>query len=180
MLVYAATIFLSAFLLFQVQPLIAKFILPWFGGSAAVWSAALLFFQLLLLAGYFYAHILVRYLKPKQQFWTHAAMLLLGLATLPIIPHAVKVTTGDPTGRILLVLAGSVGLPYLLLSATSPLLQAWYVRTHAGAIPYRLFALSNFGSMIALISYPALIEPRMGLHPQAITWSWLFAVFAAA
>ena len=180
MLVYAATILLSAFLLFQVQPLIAKFILPWFGGSAAVWSAALLFFQLLLLAGYFYAHVLIRYVKPQMQFWVHSALLLISLATLPIVPHAVKVSSGDPTGQILLVLAASVGLPYTLLSATSPLLQAWYVRTHQGAVPYRLFALSNFGSMVALISYPTLIEPRMALHPQAIMWSWIFVAFAAA
>ena len=86
MWVYAATIFLSAFLLFQVQPLIAKFILPWFGGSAAVWSAALLFFQLLLLGGYFYAHCLIRYLKPKRQLWLHAALLAASLLTLPIVP----------------------------------------------------------------------------------------------
>ncbi len=180
MLVYAVTIFLSAFLLFQVQPLIAKFILPWFGGSAAVWSAALLFFQLVLLAGYFYAYIVIRYLKPKQQFWVHAGLLAVGLATLPIIPSpAFKATGGgDPTARILLLLAVTVGLPYTLLSATSPLLQAWYVRARHGAVPYRLFALSNFGSMLALLSYPTLVEPRMALHRQAVVWSWGFAVFA--
>ena len=88
MLIYAVTVFLSAFLLFQVQPLIAKFILPWFGGSAAVWSAALLFFQLLLLAGYFYAHLLIRYVKPRRQMWTHGILLALSLATLPIVPSA--------------------------------------------------------------------------------------------
>jgi len=181
MLVYAATILLSAFLLFQVQPLIAKFILPWFGGSAAVWSAALLFFQLVLLAGYFYAHVLIRYLKPKQQFYTHATLLAISLATLPIIPSVTWKTTGaaDPTGRILLLLAATVGLPYTILSATSPLLQAWFVRTHQGAIPYRLFALSNFGSMLALLSYPTLVEPSLTLHTQAIVWSSGYALFAA-
>jgi hypothetical protein len=181
MLVYPAAIFLSAFLLFQVQPLIAKFILPWFGGSAAVWSAALLFFQLVLLAGYFYAYIVVRYLKPKPQFWLHAGLLVISLATLPIIPSPIFKTTGDadPTPRILLLLAATVGLPYALLSATSPLLQAWYVRARPGSIPYRLFALSNFGSMLALLSYPTLVEPRMALHTQAVAWSWGFAVFAA-
>jgi len=174
MLVYAVTIFLSAFLLFQVQPLIAKFILPWFGGSAAVWSAALLFFQLVLLAGYFYAYIVIRYLKPKRQFWVHAGLLAAALVALPIIPSpAFKATGGgDPTARILLLLAATVGLPYTLLSATSPLLQAWYVRTRQGAVPYRLFALSNFGSMLALLSYPTLVEPRMALHRQAVVWSW--------
>ncbi len=182
MLVYAATIFLSAFLLFQVQPLIAKFILPWFGGSAAVWSAALLFFQLLLLAGYFYAHILIRYVKPKHQFWVHAGLLLASLATLPIVPSPVfrATTAGDPTPRILLLLAATVGLPYTLLSATSPLLQAWFVRARKGAVPYRLFALSNFGSMLALISYPTLVEPRLALHNQAVVWSWGFALFSVA
>ncbi len=157
MLIYAATIFLSAFLLFQVQPLIAKFILPWFGGSAAVWSAALLFFQLLLLAGYFYAHCLIRYLTFKRQLWVHLAALAASLLTLPIIPSAYwkPAAGGDPTLKILLLLGATIGLPYTLLSATSPLLQAWYLRTHQGAIPYRLFALSNFGSMLALLSYPS-------------------------
>ena len=146
MLVYAATIFLSAFLLFQVQPLIAKFILPWFGGSAAVWSAALLFFQLVLLAGYFYAHCLIRYLKPKQQFVgaLRAAGRQLGDAAhhSRFALEAARRRRSD--ARILLLLGATVGLPYLLLSATSPLLQAWYVRTR-GRVPYRLFALSNFG-----------------------------------
>ena len=178
--VYAASIFLSAFLLFQVQPLIAKFILPWFGGSAAVWTAALLFFQLLLLAGYLYAHCVVRYLAPKQQFWTHATLLVLSLATLPIVPSAIWKPSGggDPTLRILLLLGATIGLPYGLLSATSPLLQAWYLRTHEGAIPYRLFALSNFGSMLALLSYPFVIEPRLTLSTQAIVWSIAYGVFA--
>src|SRR5450755_2357491 len=131
MLVYAVTIFLSAFLLFQVQPMIAKFILPWFGGSAAVWSATLLFFQLLLLAGYLYAHISIRYLKSKQQLWVHAGLLALAAATLPIIPTDRWKPTpgGDPTLQILILLAATVGLPYTLLASTSPLLQAWYVRT---------------------------------------------------
>jgi hypothetical protein len=178
--VYAASIFLSAFLLFQVQPLIAKFILPWFGGSAAVWSAALLFFQLILLAGYLYAHCIIRYLKPKQQFWTHTGLLLLSLATLPIIPSATWKPSGsdDPTLRILLLLGATIGLPYALLSATSPLLQAWYLRTHEGAVPYRLFALSNFGSMLALLSYPFVIEPRMALSRQAMVWSLAYCAFA--
>src|SRR5207248_1656281 len=144
MLVYAATIFLSAFLLFQVQPMIAKFILPWFGGSAAVWSAALLFFQLLLLGGYTYAHFLIRYCRPKTQLAVHATLLVLALLTLPIIPSARWKPVGgaDPTWGIMVLLAATIGLPYLLLSSTSPLLQAWYVRKHKGAIPYKLFALS--------------------------------------
>ncbi len=181
MLVYAATIFLSAFLLFQVQPLIAKFILPWFGGSAAVWNAALLFFQLLLLAGYFYAHCLIRYLKPKQQFWTHLTLLAISFAMLPIVPNPRWKPTGadDPTFRIVLLLASTIGLPYMLLSSTSPLLQAWYVRTKKSVVPYRLFALSNFGSMLALLSYPFFIEPKFALAFQAKTWSMGYVLFAA-
>src|SRR5271155_2964459 len=165
MLLYASTIFLSAFLLFQVQPLIAKIILPWFGGSAAVWSAALLFFQLILLAGYLYAHCLIRYVKASRQAWVHAALLLASVATLPIIPSArwKPSPSGDPTWQIMLLLGATVGMPYLLLSSTSPLLQAWYVRTRRGAIPYRLFALSNLGSMLALLTYPVLVEPTLKL-----------------
>jgi hypothetical protein len=182
MFVYAATIFLSAFLLFQVQPMIAKFILPWFGGSAAVWSAALLFFQLLLLAGYLYAHCLIRYLKPKRQIAVHLTLLAISLVTLPIIPKDYWKPVGgaDPLLGILLLLGATIGLPYFLLSATSPLLQAWYLRTRSGVIPYRLFALSNFGSMLALLSYPFLVEPNIALRLQARIWSMGFAAFAVA
>jgi hypothetical protein len=182
MFVYAATIFLSAFLLFQVQPMIAKFVLPWFGGSAAVWSASLLFFQLLLLAGYLYAHCLIRYLKPKQQITVHGALLLISLVTLPIIPKDYWKPAGgtDPLAGILLLLGATIGLPYFLLSSTSPLLQAWYLRTRSGVIPYRLFALSNFGSMLALLSYPFLVEPNIALRLQARIWSAAFAAFAVA
>ena len=178
-LLYAATIFLSAFLLFQVQPLIAKFILPWFGGSAAVWSAALLFFQLVLLAGYFYAHCLIRYLSPKRQWQVHAPLLALSVLA-PIIPSAYwkPAASSDPTLNILLLLGANIGLPYMLLSSTSPLLQAWYLRTRQGVIPYRLFALSNFGSMLALLSYPLVIEPRLTLGVQARGWSGGYALFA--
>lgn len=178
--VYAATIFLSAFLLFEVQPLIAKFILPWFGGSAAVWSAALLFFQLVLLAGYFYAYCLIRYVKAKQQFAIHSTLLLVSFAALPIVPAArwKPAGAGDPTFGILILLAATVGLPYLLLAATSPLLQAWFLRTHAGSTPYRLFALSNFGSMLALVSYPFAVEPRSTLSTQAVAWSCGYVIFA--
>ncbi len=148
MTLYAVTIFLSAFLLFQVQPLIAKIILPWFGGSAAVWSAAMLFFQVSLLAGYAYAHVLIGKLKPKKQWQVHGALLVLSLALLPILPSPgwKPTAVGDPTLRILLLLAATIGLPYFLLSSTSPLLQAWYVRRTGSKVPYKLFALSNFGS----------------------------------
>jgi hypothetical protein len=181
MTLYAVTIFLSAFLLFQVQPLIAKIILPWFGGSAAVWSAAMLFFQLVLLAGYTYAHVLIRVKKPKTQISVHAGLLAVSCLLLPILPSPSWKPTqvGDPTLRILLVLLATIGLPYFLLSATSPLLQAWYVRRSGSGMPYRLFALSNFGSMLALLSFPFVVEPRLTSRQQAFTWSGVYVAFAA-
>ena len=180
MTLYAVTIFLSAFLLFQVQPLIAKMILPWFGGSAAVWSASMLFFQLLLLAGYAYAHVSIRFLKPRMQMLVHVALLLGSCALLPILPNPVWRPTqaGDPTARILLLLTATIGLPYFLLSSTSPLLQAWFVRRTGSGVPYRLFALSNFGSMLALVSFPFLVEPTLATRQQAYSWSGGYVVFA--
>src|SRR5579859_4716896 len=180
MILYAATIFLSAFLLFQVQPLIAKIILPWFGGSAAVWAAALLFFQLSLLAGYAYAHALIKLVKPRTQLLIHGTLLLASCALLPILPSVSWKPTaiGDPTARILLLLTATIGLPYFLLSSTSPLLQAWFVRRTGSGVPYRLFALSNFGSMLALVSFPFLVEPTLATRQQAFWWSGGYVVFA--
>src|SRR5580658_8855175 len=125
--VYGFAIFGSAFLLFEVEPLIAKIILPWFGGSAAVWGAALLFFQIVLLAGYAYAHGIVRYLGPRAQVTSHVALLALSCALLPILPSPSLAPRGpsDPAIRIIITLGAAVGLQYFLLSATSPLLQAW-------------------------------------------------------
>ncbi len=179
MWLYALTILVSAFLLFQVQPVIARIILPWFGGSAAVWTTCLLFFQLVLLLGYSYAHALVRYLKPRTQMFVHVALLLVSCAVLPIFPPAAWKPSGteDPMLAILRLLAMTVGLPYFLLSTTGPLLQAWYSRRFKGAVPYRLYALSNAGSMFALISYPVLFEPVFGTHRQAIIWSVAYGVF---
>jgi len=180
MLLYAVTIFLSAFLLFQVQPLIAKIILPWFGGSAAVWSAAMLFFQLVLLAGYTYAHLSIRFLKARAQVQLHFALLVASCTLLPILPSETwkPSEVGDPTLRILMLLVATIGLPYFLLSATSPLLQAWYVRTSGSGMPYRLFALSNFGSLLALISFPFLVEPNLTSRHQAYSWSAAYVAFA--
>ncbi|MBZ5579351.1 MAG: hypothetical protein LAP40_22545, partial [Acidobacteriia bacterium] len=181
MILYALTIVVSAFLLFQVQPVIAKIILPWFGGSAAVWTTCLLFFQMVLLLGYLYAHAIVRYLKPRMQMLVHAALLLASAAVLPIFPNATWKPAGieDPSWRILGLLAVTVGLPYFLLSTTGPLLQAWYARRYKGAIPYRLYALSNAGSMFALLSYPVLFEPVFTTREQANMWSIAYVVFAA-
>ena len=179
MILYALTIVVSAFLLFQVQPVIAKIILPWFGGSAAVWTVCMLFFQMALLLGYLYAHALVRYLKPRTQMLVHAGLLLLSALALPVYPSASWKPVGgeEPTLRILGLLAVTVGLPYFLLSTTGPLLQAWYARRFRGAMPYRLYALSNAGSMFALLSYPVLFEPVFTTHQQAWMWSAAYGVF---
>ncbi|SPE25679.1 Integral membrane protein-like protein [Candidatus Sulfopaludibacter sp. SbA3] len=179
MFLYALTILVSAFLLFQVEPVIAKIILPWFGGSAAVWTTCLLFFQLALLMGYLYAHALVRYLKPRMQAVAHIGLLLVSTLALPIYPSASLKPSGagDPVLGILGLLTLTVGFPFFLLSTTGPLLQAWYARTHKGAMPYRLYALSNAGSMFALLSYPVLFEPVFGTKRQASIWSICYAVF---
>ncbi len=182
MILYALTIVVSAFLLFQVQPVIAKIILPWFGGSAAVWTTCLLFFQMVLLLGYLYSHAVIRYLKPRAQMLLHAGLLLVSVLALPIYPNASWKPTGavaEPTLQILGLLAVTIGLPYFLLSTTGPLLQAWYSRRFHGAMPYRLYALSNAGSMFALISYPALFEPSFTTHQQSGMWSWSYGLFVA-
>ena len=179
MLLYAATILLSAFLLFQVQPVIAKIILPWFGGSAAVWTTCLLFFQVVLLLGYLYAHLLARYLKPRVQTRVHVVLLLASVLALRVYPNASWKPSGagDPALGILGLLAVAVGLPYFLLSSTGPLLQAWCARQFHGAVPYRLYALSNAGSMFALLSYPFLLEPVCTTHQQAAFWSAAYGAF---
>jgi hypothetical protein len=176
----ALTVFLSAFLLFQVQPLIGKYILPWFGGAPGVWTTCLLFFQVALLAGYAYAHLVVSRLSPRTQALLHAALLLGVLLTLPIIP-AERLKPPDPanpSGRIILLLALTVGLPYFALATTAPLLQAWVARIDPRVAPYRLYALSNFASLLALVSYPFVIEPLMSRREQAWAWSGLFVLFA--
>mgnify|MGYP000014694128 CR=1 FL=1 len=181
MIFYAATVFLSAFLLFQIQPLIAKMILPWFGGSSSVWSTCMLFFQTALLGGYLYAHWLHEKLSPLRQAIVHSSLLGVSLLLLPIIPDpAWKPLAGEnPSWRILGLLAATVGLPYFLLATTSPLIQSWYARTHEGATPYRLFALSNFASLAGLLAYPVLVEPNLATRSQALAWSGAFALFVA-
>jgi hypothetical protein len=180
-ILFGLTILLSAFLLFQVQPLIAKQILPWFGGSAAVWTSCMLFFQLALLGGYAWAHWLAG--QPiKRQIVLHAGLLLVSLAVLPIIPSVRWKPAGgdDPLLGILGLLTATVGLPYFLLSATSPLLQSWYSRANGGAMPYRFFALSNAGSMAGLLTYPIFVEPNLTNRHQAWMWSGCFIAFVIA
>ena len=179
MLLHAATIFLSALLLFLVQPLIAKQILPWFGGAAAVWTTCLLFFQSALLAGYGYAHAATRFLPTRRQVQLHAALLLASLVFLPIVVSS-SWKPPDPSApnlRILGMLSATIGLPYVLLSTTTPLLQAWFFQRFREAQPYRLFALSNLGSLLALPAYPLLLEPYLGSTDCARLWSVLYALF---
>lgn len=170
---FAVTIFMGAFLLFFVQPLIGKYILPWFGGAPNVWTTCLLFFQSLLLVGYAYAHLVNRFLPLRKQVIVHGVLLLLATITLPITPSESLKPTGNelPTVQILLVLTQSIGLPYLVLSTTSPLVQAWFAKAHPGRSPYRLYALSNVGSLLALLGFPFLVEPWMTRTAQINWWS---------
>ena len=179
---YGLTIFLSAFLLFQVQPLIGKMILPWFGGSAAIWTTCMLFFQTVLLLGYFYSHWVTRSLTPSGQSLVHGVLLMVSLLLLPVSPSLDWMPLGaeNPTLRILGLLTVSIGLPYFVLSTTGPLLQAWFARERSGQVPYRLFALSNFGSMLALLAYPLAVEPVFSTQWQSWIWSGLYVCFAAA
>jgi len=178
--VFAATVFLGAFLLFLLEPLIAKLILPWFGGSASVWATCLVFFQTALLLGYLYADSIIRRLASNRQAVLHIGLLLLSLLWLPIAPQTFwrAHVAIDPAWRILGLLTFSIGLPFVLLSSTSPLVQAWYARRASAHSPYHLFALSNFASLLALLSFPFLMEPRLSGHKQAALWSILYGVFA--
>lgn len=177
---FAGTIFASAFSLFLVQPLIAKQILPWFGGSAAVWAICMVFFQLTLLAGYAYSDGLAGRLTPRMQLGVHCALLVVSLLFLPIFASSEWKPTGteDPMVLIIGLLAATIGLPYFLLSTTGPLLQSWLARVNWGTHVYRLFSLSNMASLVALLSYPFLIETQATLRAQAYGWSALFAAFA--
>ena len=177
---FAATIFLGAFLLFQVQPLIGRFLLPWFGGSPEVWTTCMLFFQVFLLGGYAYAHLLIRIRQAKLQVIIHIGLLAAALLFLPILPKEAFKPTGEnnPILQILLICSLTVGLPYLLLSATSPLIQVWFARVFPKRDPYRLYALSNAGSLIALGSFPFVFEPNFTRVQTVYLWSILFAFFA--
>jgi spermidine synthase len=179
-LAYGLAIFGSAFLLFQVEPMIAKIILPWFGGAASVWMVCLLFFQVALLLGYLYAHLLTRTLASRTQRWIHAALLVATILAVRILPRDTWKPTGPehPAMRILLLLCVTVGPPYFLLSTASPLLQSWYAQSRARTSPYRFYALSNAGSMLALVSYPVLVEPFFSNSHQAFAWELAYGAVA--
>ncbi|MGA3162827.1 MAG: fused MFS/spermidine synthase [Verrucomicrobiota bacterium] len=178
--VYAVTIFIGAFLLFQVQPMIGKYILPWFGGAPSVWTVCMLFFQVLLLGGYAYAHFTSRWLKIRTQVIVYCALLVAALALLPITPSDSWKPSGseNPTLLILGLLAVSIGLPYFVLSSTSPLMQHWFNRTNPSVSPYRLYALSNIGSLLALVSYPIYFEAQFTRTMQATLWGCGLAAYA--
>ncbi|MCA8996209.1 MAG: fused MFS/spermidine synthase [Planctomycetaceae bacterium] len=176
---YVGTVFVSAFLLFQIQPLISKAILPWFGGSPGVWTTCLLFFQSVLFAGYLYAHLLSRWLTSRQQFLAHGTLVALAVVSLNVLPDSSWKPTGEetPSLRILILLAATVGFPYFLLSGSGPLLQRWYSLSFSNRSPYRLYAVSNAGSLLALLSYPVGIEPFLPLPIQAHVWAGGFGVY---
>ena len=180
MLAFSLTIFWGACLLFLVQPLIARFILPWFGGGPAVWTTCMLFFQVLLLGGYAYAHFSISRLTPRRQVITHLSLLFLAVLLLPITPgDQWKPADGShAAGHILLLLLACLGLPYLVLSATGPLLQAWFSKANPGVSPYRLYALSNIGSLLALLAYPFVLEPQLARQTQAAWWSLGLVIYA--
>lgn len=184
MLIFSSTVFLSAFLLFQIQPIVAKMILPWFGGSSSVWSVCMVFFQAELLLGYAYVHWLHEKLSPHKQVLVHVTLLILSLLMLPVAadPSWKGDASTDPSWAVFVVLTIAVGAPYLMLSTTGPLMQAWYAlafsKPGTEIKPYRLYALSNLASMLALLSYPIVIEPFFGVQHQANMWSMGYAVFA--
>ncbi len=176
---FAATTLLGAFLVFQVQPVISKCVLPWFGGTPAVWTTCMLFFQLLLFAGYLYAHLLRTYFAPAAQGMIHLALLAVAALMLPIEPSDAWKPTGSesPMIHLLWMLAVHVGLPYFVLSSTGPLIQAWLSYRSESDSVYRLYALSNAGSLAALLSYPFVVEPILSVSDQSVAWSLMFCLF---
>lgn len=189
--IFGFTIFLSAFLLFQVQLIIGKYILPWFGGSAAVWTTCMLVFQILLLDGYVYSHLITQRLSAKAQTRVHlfiigGALVLVAALSLvwpsAITPAASWKPTGTehPVRDVIVIAVLATGLPFFVLSTTAPLLQRWFARQGGDSRTYRLYSISNLGSLLGLLTFPLLIEPALRLKQQGILWSVSFAVFCAA
>ena len=175
----AITILSSALLLFQVQPMASKAILAWFGGASSVWTTSMLFFQTILVAGYCYAHLMSRW-TIQRQFKIHAVLVLSACIFLPLsfaAPEATK-ASAQPISTILLLLLATVGLPYFVLSTTGPLVQSWYGLTQGKGTPYRLYSLSNIGSLTALITYPFLMEVYLDIPTQSEVWSISYLFFA--
>lgn len=190
-IVFGSTLFLSAFLLFQVQLIIGKYILPWFGGSAAVWTTSLLVFQMLLLGGYVYSHLVSERLSLKAQSNLHLALLfaaLLLVVTLSLLwPSAITPgqnwkpsNRANPLWSVTLILLLSAGLPFFVLSTTGPLLQRWFAREGGNTQTYRLYAVSNLGSLLGLLTFPFLLEPMLHMTTQGRIWALLFSLFVVA
>ena len=176
----AVAIFTGALLLFLVQPIMSKMILPWFGGAPNVWTTCMLFFQTVLVLGYLYAHILATRLSPKSQFGLHCLLLFVSVLSLPILVNESWKPEGgeDPVLQILMLLSATVGLPYFLLSSTGPLVQSWFAARLPGQSPYRLYALSNVGSMLALISFPFLVEVLLDSNGQSWMWTLIYVFYS--
>ena len=181
---FSATMLTSAILLFSVQPMVARFVLPTFGSAPQVWAVALVFFQAVLLLGYLYAHLSSSRLGVRRALTLHAVLLVAPVLTLPLgVPAASADTAdGNPALVLLGLLTVSVGLPFFVVSSTAPLLQRWLVHTDhpAGKDPYFLYRASNFGSVLGLVSYPLLFEPRLTLDDQGRLWTWGYAALVGA
>jgi len=188
MLLFTVSIFLSAFLLFQIQPVIGKFILPWFGGTPAVWTTVILFFQVALTGGYAYAYWLTRRFEPKRQVTIHLSLIGLTVLLLVVLSHLWPSpitprstwkpdTIALPVLHVFKLLAISIGLPYFILASNSPLMQAWFSRLFPGIAYARLYAVSNTGSLLGLLTYPILIEPALSLRWQGWLWAAGFSLF---
>jgi SAM-dependent methyltransferase len=176
---YSVTIFISAFLLFLIQPMFSKMVLPLMGGGASVWNTCILFFQLTLLAGYLYTHLATTYLGVRRHMWTHVALLCLTVLALPVrLSLGAPPVGADPVGWLLLLLTVSIALPFFFLSTTAPLLQRWYADTGRpdAESPYFLYSAGYAGSLLALLAYPSLVEPRLRLVEQRSAWSVVYAV----
>lgn len=180
-ILFGAAILVSSWLLFLVQPMFAKMVLPRLGGTPAVWNTCVVFFQATLLAGYLYAHLTTRWLGVRRQALVHLAVLALPLLALPIAVTGTPPADGTPVWWLVGVLGLSVGLPFFVVSTTSPLLQRWFstMPHRAAKDPYFLYSSSNFASLLALVSYPAIIEPSLRLADQSRMWTWAYVVFVA-
>ena len=169
---YGAAVLAGAALLFQIQPIAGKLLLPSFGGGAWVWTSCMFFFQFMLLAGYSYAYLLTKLLQPRSQAVMHVSLLALSLFSLPVASAGeFDAISENPGASILLVLLVTIGFPFLMLASTAPLIQRWSSLTSPARSPYRLYALSNAGALLALLSYPFLVEPNMSLKLQSLAWS---------
>lgn len=176
---FAIAIFIGAFLLFQIQPMIAKMILPWFGGSAAVWITCMVFFSFYCFAGIFTLIFLTKIFTLKPQTIIHLILLIISLFLLPVKPLVKFISNSHdmPVREIIKLLTLSLGLPYFLLSTTSPLMQSWYSYVRQEAFPYRLFSLSNGASLLGLLAYPFIIEPYLSLKIQSYLWFFYMLCF---